>query len=123
MNVVKVENGVAYRTSLSNEVEPISFIKENEGYYFTNIEINPSFHYDFIDEKVVLNEEKTKQKVINHNKNLALEFIEQTNKYMLMDNFYDLTDEEIEELKNYRKSLKNVELELPSFPEFLKRFF
>lgn len=123
MNVVKVENGVAYRTSLSNEVEPISFIKENEGYYFTDIEINPSFHYDFIDEKVVLNEEKTKQKVINHNKNLALEFIEQTNKYMLMDNFYDLTDEEIEELKNYRKSLKNVELELPSFPEFLKRFF
>lgn len=123
MNVVKVENGVAYRTSLSNEVEPISFIKENEGYYFTDIEINPSFHYDFIDEKVVLNEEKTKQKVINHNKNLALEFIEQTNKYMLMDNFYDLTDEEIEELKNYRKSLKNVELELPVFPEFLKRFF
>lgn len=122
MNVVKVENGVAYRTSLSNEVEPISFVKENEGYYFTDIEINPSFHYDFIDEKVVLNEEKTKQKVINHNKNLALEFIEQTNKYMLMDNFYDLTDEEIEELKNYRKSLKNVELELPSFPEFLKRF-
>lgn len=122
MNVVKVENGVAYRTSLSNEVEPISFIKENEGYYFTDIEINPSFHYDFIDEKVVLNEEKTKQKIINHNKNLALEFIEQTNKYMLMDNFYDLTDEEIEELKNYRKSLKNVELELPSFPDFLKRF-
>ena len=123
MNVVKVENGVAYRTSLSNEVEPISFIKENEGYYFTDIEINPSFHYDFIDEKVVLNEEKTKQKIINNNKNLALEFIEQTNKYMLMDNFYDLTDEEIEELKNYRKSLKNVELELPVFPEFLKRFF
>lgn len=123
MNVVKVENGVAYRTSLSNEVEPISFINENEGYYFTEVEINPSFHYDFINEKVVLNEEKTKQKIINQNKNIALQFIEETNKYMLMDNFYDLTDLEIEELKNYRKSLKNVELELPTFPEFLKRFF
>ncbi len=123
MNVVKVENGVAYRTSLSNEVEPNSFINENEGYYFTEVEINPSFHYDFINEKVVLNEEKTKQKIINQNKNIALQFIEETNKYMLMDNFYDLTDLEIEELKNYRKSLKNVELELPTFPEFLKRFF
>lgn len=123
MNIVKVENGVAYRTSLSNEVEHISFINENEGYYFTEVEINPSFHYDFINEKVVLNEEKTKQKIINQNKNIALQFIEETNKYMLMDNFYDLTDLEIEELKNYRKSLKNVELELPTFPEFLKRFF
>lgn len=124
MNIVKIENGVAYLTSLNPKLDAETFVNSREDYAFTDVTIDSSNHYDFIDGVVVYNQAKSELKITEYNKSMIPLYIEETNKYMFLDNPYNLTDLEIQELSNYRKSLRDLldldlVLELPAKPTFI----
>ncbi len=129
MNLVKKEieqDGTesVYLTTLNPDLNEAEFLSANEDYFYTNIEINPDYHYDFKDGIVELNQEKTNIKVSNINKQLIEYLLQKTDKYMLVDNPFNITSDQIEVLTKYRQDLRDLfyselALNIPVKPYFI----
>lgn len=129
MNLVKKEieqDGTesVYLTTLNQDLNEEEFLSANEDYFYTNIEINPDYHYDFKDGIVELNQEKTNIKVSNINKQLIEYLLQKTDKYMLVDNPFNITSDQIEVLTKYRQDLRDLfyselALNIPVKPYFI----
>lgn len=120
MYVTKVEDGKAYKTSLSPHIDKDIFCSLDNDYHLTEISINPDNDYDFIEGLVVINEEESLKKLNSRIKYHCDNVIQATNQYMLIDNPCDFSEQEISELISYRKSLKNATIEMPVAPSFLE---
>lgn len=129
MNLVKIEkeqdgSQAVYLTTLNPDLNEEQFLMENTDYFYTEIEINPDYHYDLKDGIVVLNQEKTNIKVSNINKQLIEYILQKTDKYMLVDNPFNITSDQIEVLTKYRQDLRDLfyselALNIPVKPYFI----
>ena len=128
MNLVKIEvedgSKVVYLTTLNPDLNEEEFLKDNEEYFYTNIEINPDFHYEFKNGIVELNQEKTNIKISKINKEIIEDLLRKTDKYMLVDNPFNITIEQIEVLTKYRQDLRDLfyselALNIPIKPYFI----
>ena len=129
MNLVKKEieqDGTesVYLTTLNPYLNEQEFLLENTDYFYTELEINPDFHYDFKDGLVILNQEKTNIKISKINKEIIEDLLRKTDKYMLVDNPFNITIEQIEVLTKYRQDLRDLfyselALNIPTKPYFI----
>ena len=128
MNLVKIEiedgSKVVYLTTLNPSLNEEEFLKDNEEYFYTNIEINPEFHYEFKNGVVELNQEKTNIKVSKINKEIIEDLLRKTDKYMLVDNPFNITSDQLVVLTAYRQELRDLfyselALNIPNKPYFI----
>ena len=129
MNLVKIEieqdgTQAVYLTYLNPDLNEEEILRDNKDYFYTDIEINPDNHYDFIEGNIVLNEEKSNAKITEINKVIIEDLLRKSDKYMLVDNPFNLTPEQIEVMTTYRQTLRdlfysNLVLIIPSKPYFL----
>ena len=128
MNLVKIEvedgSKVVYLTTLNPDLNEEEFLKDNEEYFYTNIDINPDFHYEFKNGIVELNQEKTNIKISKINKEIIEDLLRKTDKYMLVDNPFNITSEQIKILTKYRQDLRDLfyselALNIPIKPYFI----
>lgn len=129
MNLVKIEieqDGTqsVYLTYLNPDFNEQEFLNEHEDYFYTDLEINPDYHYDFIDGNVILNQDKTNIKITSINKIIIEDLLRKSDKYMLIDNPFNLTSDQLEVMTTYRKELRDLfysdlALTIPSKPYFI----
>lgn len=128
MNLVKIEiedgSKVVYLTTLNPDLNEEEFLLENTDYFYTNIEINPDFHYEFKNGIVELNQEKTNIKISKINKEIIEDLLRKTDKYMLVDNPFNITSEQLAVLTTYRQELRDLfyselALNIPVKPYFI----
>ena len=128
MNLVKIEiedgSKVVYLTTLNPDLNEEEFLSENTDYFYTNIEINPDFHYEFKNGIVELNQEKTNIKISKINKEIIEDLLRKTDKYMLVDNPFNITSDQLAVLTTYRQELRDLfyselALNIPVKPYFI----
>ncbi len=129
MNLVKIEleqdgTQAAYLTYLNPDFNEQEFLNEHEDYFYTDLEINPDYHYDFIDGNVILNQDKTNIKITSINKIIIEDLLRKSDKYMLIDNPFNLTSDQLEVMTTYRKELRDLfysdlALTIPVKPYFI----
>jgi len=118
--LANIDNGRAYKASVTSEVDIEAFCAANNEFVITNIEIDPRKYYDFLDGQVILNEEKTKELLKNRIESLSKDLLSSTDKYMLIDNPYDFSENDLNDIIAYRKKLRKSKFELPKIPKILE---
>lgn len=123
--IFKIVNNRAYKVSLSNEITEEEYIKKFGKNDVIQVDHAPDSSYlkyengELIEDIEYLNNLK-----IESVKNHCLYLLEETDRFMLIDNPGELNDEEMAELTELRKTwrLYSVDAEgatLPEIPQFL----
>jgi hypothetical protein len=122
MNLARLEGDRVLLVKLAPGIDLLEFYedKKDEGYLLTEVEINPNLTYRLINGEVVLDKEDSDKREYERNKVKCLDFLKMTDFIMLIDNPLNLSSDELNEVIEFRKNLRNVIIS--DIPKCLERF-
>lgn len=122
MNLAKLEDNKVLLVKLAPGIDLNDFYeaKKEEGYILTEVDINPNLTYRYINGDVILDKEDSDKREYERNKVKCLDYLKMTDFIMLLDNPLNLSSDELNEVIEFRKNLRNVII--TDIPKCLKRF-